>query len=52
MQFQCRRTKISNKLENKGESDGSKQIKPKKNCAMRDALAQLKMKWPSFGGAI
>ena len=52
MQFQCRRTKMLNNIENKGEFDDLSQIKRMKNCAIRDAVAQLKMKWRKFGGAI
>jgi hypothetical protein len=48
MQFQCRRAKILNNLENKGEFGDFKQITRMKNCAIRDFVAQLKMKWRCF----
>jgi len=51
MQFQCRRKKMLNNLENKGETDDLSQIKRTKNCAIGDAVAQLKIKWRRFGGA-
>jgi hypothetical protein len=38
-------------LENKGESGDLGQITRAKNCAIGDAVAQLKMKWRKFGGA-
>jgi hypothetical protein len=37
-----------NNIENKGEFGDLKQIKPVKNCAIRDTVAQLKMKRRSF----
>jgi hypothetical protein len=52
MQLQCRRTKILNTIENKGEFDGLSQITQMKNCAIGDAVAQLKMKWRKSRGAI
>jgi hypothetical protein len=52
MQLQCRRTKILNNIENKGEFDGLSQITQMKNCAIRDAVAQWKMKWRKSRGAI
>jgi hypothetical protein len=51
MQLQCRRGKILNYNGNKGESADFRQIKPMENCATRDAVAQLKMKWRRFCGA-
>ena len=39
-------------IENKGESDNFSQINPMKNCAIRDGMAQLKLKWHKFGGAV
>jgi hypothetical protein len=41
-----------NNIENKGEFDGLSQITQMKNCAIGDAVAQLKMKWRKFVGAI
>jgi|ERR1700722_2771154 len=40
MQFQCRRMKMLNNIENKGEFDDSRQGKRKKNCAISDSVAQ------------
>jgi len=40
-----------NNIENKGESGDLTQIMRAKNCAIRDAVAQLKMKWRRFGGS-
>ncbi|HEY5043566.1 MAG TPA: hypothetical protein VIK53_16365 [Verrucomicrobiae bacterium] len=42
VQFQCRRAKILNSIENKGKSDDFSQIKSMENCATGDAMAQLK----------
>jgi hypothetical protein len=37
-------------IENEGKFDDLRQIERMKNCAIRDAVAQLKMKWRiSFG---
>jgi hypothetical protein len=41
-----------NNLENKGEYDDSSQIRQMKNCAIGDAVAQLKMKWRKLIGAV
>jgi hypothetical protein len=51
MQFRCRRAKMLNNLENKGESGDFSQMKRIRNCAIRDAVAQLKMKWRKLVGA-
>ena len=40
MQVQCRRTKMLNNLETKGEFDDFNPIKRMKSCAIRDAVAQ------------
>jgi hypothetical protein len=40
-----------NNIENKGEFDGLSQITQMKNCAIGDAVAQLKMKWRNSRGA-
>src|SRR5271156_6331807 len=45
MQLGCRWIKIVNNVKNKGESEDFSRTKELKNCAMRDALAQLKTKW-------
>jgi len=50
MQLGCRAVKNRKFSENKGESDGFSKIKRMKNCAISDAVAQLKLKWRSFGG--
>jgi len=50
MQLGCRAVKNRKFIENRGESDGFSKIKRMKNCAISDAVAQLKMKWRSFGG--
>jgi hypothetical protein len=39
-------------IENKGKSDDFSKIKRMKNCAISDAVAQLKMKWRSFGDTL
>gem|GEM_PF-3748867 len=39
-QFQCRRMKMLNNNENKGESGDLSQITQMKNCAKSDAVAQ------------
>jgi hypothetical protein len=52
MQFRCRQAKMLNNPENKGESGDFNQFKRMKNCAIRDVLAQLKMKWRNLIGAI
>jgi hypothetical protein len=44
--------KMLNNIENKGEFGDSSQFTRMKNCAIGDAVAQLKMKWRRFGGAI
>jgi hypothetical protein len=51
MQFQCRRTEILNNIENKGGFDYFNQSKRVENCAIRDAMAQLKMNWHNSFGA-
>ncbi len=52
MQLQCRRTKILNNIENKGEFDGLSQITQMKNCAIGDAVAQRMCRMAqSAGGA-
>jgi hypothetical protein len=39
-------------IENKVNQGYSSQIKRMKNCAIRDAMAQLETNWRSFVGAI
>jgi hypothetical protein len=39
-------------IENKVESADLNQIKRMENCAIRDVVAQFKMKWRRFSGAI
>jgi hypothetical protein len=43
--------KMLNNIENKGEFDDFSQIGRMKNCAMSDAVAQLKTKWRNLGGS-
>jgi len=38
-------------IDNKGVSDDDGQTARRENCAIRDAVAQLKTKWRRFDGA-
>jgi hypothetical protein len=49
MQLGCRAMKNRKFIENKGEFENLIHSKRIENCAIRDAMAQLKMKWRSFG---
>jgi hypothetical protein len=52
MQVQCRRRNFLENRQNKGVSGSFGLTWKLKNCANRDAMAQLKMKWRKFGGAV
>jgi hypothetical protein len=45
-------TGIFKNHENKGKFDELRLTSKTSNCANRDAMAQLKMKWRKFGGAV
>jgi hypothetical protein len=51
MQLGCRVMENREMIENKGESEYFSQFKRTKNCAIRDAVAQWKLKWRSFVGS-